>query len=275
MSIGVVMAQRVPQEASLARQMIALLREWGVTVRMVRTGKGARSLTDLAVVHDMYLLTSGSAHLIAYATALEAAGARCVNTMQVTSTCTDRVRTIGLLAAAGVPVPQSWTAADPAGLAELVQDGPIVLKPAYRTDGPGGQVIWDVDDLIHLPTPAGPILAQRFHPSAHRDRKIYRVGEQVFGVKRTWPARSYADKVGEPFAVDREIRELTDRIGAVLGTDLFGVDMVVVDGAPIVVDVHPFPALAGVPEAALRLADYVYAVNRGTQQPGDTIGGAA
>ena len=44
------------------------------------------------------------------------------------------------------------------------------------------------------------------------------------------------------------------------------------DGKPYVVDIHSFPGFKGVPDAALRLADYIYATAR-LAMAGRMIGG--
>lgn len=258
MKIAVLMAHRIPSERSVAREMIDLLREWGAEVDIVPVRTGAVSVTEMQVEHDLYLLTSATPSMVSYATSLEMLGARCLNRTEVVRICRDRILSTGLLAHHGVPVPESWIADDPTQLAHLLDDGPIVIKPANSADGAGTQVIWDLDGLIHFPVKSPPVLAQRFHATEHRERKVYRIGEQIFGVKRTWPARTYLEKVGEPFAIDAHMRTIAQSVGTALSSDLFGFDVVVVGDQPMVVDVHPFPGFKGVPDAALRLADYVY-----------------
>ena len=44
--------------------------------------------------------------------------------------------------------------------------------------------------------------------------------------------------------------------------ELFGADLILSNGAPYLVDIHSFPGFKGVPDAALRLADYIYAAAR-------------
>lgn len=107
----------------------------------------------------------------------------------------------------------------------------------------------------------GPLLAQRYKEPKGRDRKLYRIGERVFGVKRTWPVRSYEEKLGEPFPVSEELRQIVWRCGAAFGIDLYGVDVIESD-RPYVIDMSSFPGFKGVPDAAALLADYIYEVGR-------------
>lgn len=148
----------------------------------------------------------------------------------------------------------------PLELAPLLAEGPLVIKPLHGSQGRGVTLVWDVDDLLDVGVDAAAVLAQRFHPRQGRDRKLYCIGEQVFGVKRQWPATTYEQKQGEAFTVTAELHDIAVAVGATLGTDLFGLDVVISQGRPYVVDVNPFPGFKGVPDAALRLADYIYAV---------------
>ena len=84
------------------------------------------------------------------------------------------------------------------------------------------------------------------------------LGTQVFGVQRVWPARTYEEKLGEPFTVPPELRDIALRCGEVFGIDLYGLDIIESLGRPYVVDVSSFPGFKGVPDAALRLADYIF-----------------
>ena len=148
-------------------------------------------------------------------------------------------------------------AADP--LAPLLQAGPLVVKPYHGSRGEGVRVVWDADEFSDAGPGERPLFAQRYLDRQGRDRKLYCIGGQVFGVKRVFPARTYAEKLGEPFTVAPELRAIVLRAGDALGTDLFGLDVVVSRDRPYVVDVNPFPGFKGVPDAALRLADHVYA----------------
>lgn len=91
------------------------------------------------------------------------------------------------------------------------------------------------------------------------ERRLYCIGGQLFGVQRQCPATTEEHKRGEPFTVTSDLREIALTVGQVIGADLFGVRLVVGQGGPYVVEVNPFPGFKGVPQAALRLADYIYA----------------
>nr|NLD40514.1 hypothetical protein [Actinomycetales bacterium] len=258
MRIVVLTSQPVPRAASVTTECLELLRTWGVHVDVLLPANLV-DLSSLEPAADLYLLKSVNEHIVSVASALEAAGARCLNTAHTVRLCRDRVASTVALAAHGVPVPQTWTTADLPALESLLDDGPVVLKAGRVGAGVGNRVVWDVDELLDIPLSGQPWLVQRLQETSSRDRKIYRIGSQVFGVKRRWPATSLEEKLGEPFTVTAELHEITERVAAALGTDLFGLDLVETPDGPVAVDVHPFPGFKGVPNGALRLADYIYA----------------
>src|SRR3989449_10140344 len=85
---------------------------------------------------------------------------------------------------------------------------------------------------------------------------------QIFGVKRVWPARTYEQNLGEPFTITPELHNISLRCGRAFGIDLYGLDIIENNGKPYVVDVSSFPGFKGVPDAALRLADYIYSAGQ-------------
>ena len=239
--------------------VVGLLAEWGVEVSVICPEDDVIDLAAIRVDHDLYVLKSGSDMALSLAGALDALGAMTLNPYPTTLQCRDRVVVNRILQAAGVPVPETFVAVDVASLGRLLEEGPLVLKPCRRAAGGSVQVVWDVDELQEIGRPGHPVLAQRYHGPSGPDRKLYCLGNQLFGVKRVWPARTLAEKVGEPFTVTPELRDMVLRCRRALGIELFGLDIIVSDGQPFVVDVDPFPGFKGVPDAALRLADYIYA----------------
>ena len=88
---------------------------------------------------------------------------------------------------------------------------------------------------------------------------MYRIGHQTFAVKRPcWMAFS-SETREEPVPATDEMCEIADRVASMFRSELFGLDLVGAEGRLQVVEVCPFPRLGGVPDAALRLADYIYA----------------
>ena len=103
------------------------------------------------------------------------------------------------------------------------------------------------------------MFAQRYHNNDGRDRKIYAIGGQLFGVKKVFPRRTEEEKQGELFMLSPELREITLQCGRAFGIDLYGVDIIESEGTPYVVDMCSIPGFKGVPDAPRLLAQYFYA----------------
>jgi ribosomal protein S6--L-glutamate ligase len=240
-------------------EVVRLLGEWGVEVELIYPEGQLNDLRRLEVEHDLYVLKSGAEVALSFAGALDAMGARILNSYAVSARCRDKIVASRILQGAGVPVPDTYVADHPAELACLLDEGPLVVKPYRGSQGRGVHVVWDADELQDVGISEGPVFAQRYHEPEGRDRKIYCIGGHLFGVKRIWPVRTYEDKLGEPFTLSPELREIALRCGRAFGMELFGLDIIISQGEPYVVDISSFPGFKGVPDAALRLADYIYA----------------
>jgi ribosomal protein S6--L-glutamate ligase len=251
-----------PGVSPIMPEVVRLLSEWGAEVDTIHPEDALTDLSRLRVEHDLYVLKSGTELALSLAGALHAVGAKVLNPYPVAAACRDKVIATRLLQGAGVPMPETFVTHDPWRLAPLLDGGPLMVKPHRGSKGRGVQVIWDADELDALSPVGGVLFAMRYHEPEGRDRKIYCIGGQLFGVKRIWPATTYEQKVGEPFALTPELREIALRCGEALGMELYGLDVVISGGCPYVVDIQSFPGFKGVPDAALRLADYIYAVGR-------------
>src|SRR5213078_1944857 len=147
-------------------------------------------------------------------------------------------------------------------LTPLLDRGPLVVKPFDGTCGLGVRVVHTEAELLadarpeHKPPP---ILAQRYHPPQGRDLTIYVIGERLFGVRKVFPARTEAEKYGEPFTPTAEQADIALRCGRAFGIDLYGVDLIESEGRTYVVDMSSIPGFKGVPDAPSHLASYFYA----------------
>ncbi len=259
MKIGILTLRHASTVKSLIMpEVVRLLGEWSAEVDVIYPEERCTALSDVRVEHDLYVLKSETELTLSLAGALHAAGAAIVNPYHASSMMKDKIVAMRRLEEAGVPVPATYVTGSPRQLAHLLESGPLVLKPYRGSKGRGVQVIWDPDELDDVADDSL-VFAQHYHKPDGRDRKIYCIGGQLFGVMRRWPAHTYEEKLGEAFSVDAALRDIALRAGAAFGVDLFGVDIIISDGRPFVVDMQGFPGFKGVPEPALRLADYVYA----------------
>jgi ribosomal protein S6--L-glutamate ligase len=258
-SLGLLLIRHPPNRASpVMPEVVGRLRERGARVAEIYPDSAPTDLGRLEIGHDLYVLKSGSETALSLAGALHARGAPILNPYPVSAVCRDKAVLTSYLRGTGVPVPETYLAADRAQLSTLLQDGPIILKPARGSQGRGVHVVTEGSELVPDAAGDGSLLAQRYHAPLGRDRKLYRIGDDLFGVKRRWPAGSYEQKLGDPFPVGDDLREIALRCGDAFGIDLYGLDVIETDRGPFVVDFSSFPGFKGVPDAARRLADYLW-----------------
>ena len=259
MKIGfLVRAHPDGQRSPIMREMVHLLSQWGAEVDLICPDESPICLTRSWPHHDLYVLKSSSEGALSFAGALHATGARIINPFPVAAMLKDKAIVYRILQRARIPTPPAYAAARPSDLAPVLEDGAIVVKPARGSQGRGIRVVRDRAELEQLPAGSGPVIAQRYKAPDRFDHKIYCINGQVFGVEREWPARTYRQKLGRPLTISAELRDITLMSGRAFGIDVFGIDVIFSNGQAYVVDVNSFPGFKGVPDAALRLADYVY-----------------
>lgn len=235
--------------------MVAALRHRGATVEVLHAGADPLALSRGAPDYDLCVLKHSDELGLTTGAVLHASGADTFNPYPVVMACRDKAVVTHRLAAAGLPVPESWFVADPAAAAPLLAGGALVVKPNRGSKGEGVRVTGSAAELGGIDPAGGPFLVQRLHRPDGLDRKLYRIGEAVFCVARPWPATTDEDKRGELVAVDPTLHRIAVGVGDVLGIDVYGADVVHCDGQPWLVDVSSFPGFKGVPDAGRLLAD--------------------
>ena len=259
MKIGILLVRHPPTRYSpIFPEVVERLRAAEAEVDVIYPGEQAIGLEALELDHDLYVLKAGTETALSLAGALHALGAAILNPYPVSEMCRDKIVASRVLAEAGVPTPAAFVASRPDELLPLLDEGPIVVKPHRGSQGRGVRVVRTAPDLDGVvENGGGPLFAQRYLAPDGLDRKIYVIGDEIFGVERIWPPKTYEDKVGRPFVVEREIREIALRCGSAFGLSLFGFDVVMSDGRPYVVDLSSFPGFKGVPDAAARLTRHI------------------
>src|SRR2546430_8236878 len=196
--IGFLVSSRFAQTTGLVTAVMQALSDAGAVVDVIHPPQGALDLSVVRVEHDLYVLKKTSRLALSIAGALHAQGATIVNPYPVTVALRDKIVTTRILQLAGVPTPASYVASQPDRLAPLLAQGPLVLKPYHGSDGIGVRVVRSVAHLAALRARRHPNLSQRYYAPQGRDRKIYALGDRLFGVKRGFPTRTEDDKQGEP-----------------------------------------------------------------------------
>ena len=244
-------------DGSVMEEVAKKLAERGHSLEYIYPDDELLDISDIDVEYDLYILKAGSPAALAYASVLDLAGARILNPYEVVMQMKDKVLACRILADADVPAPDAFVASDVSKFVDLLEEGPLVIKPYLGgSQGRGVQIVRNREELAAV-TSEGLMFVQRYHQPEGRDYKIYRIGKSSFGVRRVWPARTLEDKLGEPFELSPSMLEISDRCGKAFGIDLYGLDIVLSEGREYVVDINTFPGFKGVPEAGARLAEYI------------------
>ncbi len=254
MNIGVIARWLNP----VLTQCVEQLRERGAQVTPIFPDQMLTRVAEVDVAHDLYLMKAGTSASHHLAGILYARGARFLNDYPIVAELRDKFRTNHTLHRAGVRVPDTYMACSREDVLSVLANGPVIVKPPMGSRGIGVAVIdtaADLDDVeIEKPT-----VVQRYHAPDDTgfDHKVFRIGDKLFGVHRRFPLRTYEDKVGEPFEVSGELADLTMAVGETYGIQMYGLDFVVSEGKPYVVDVNKFGSYMGVPNAPALLADFI------------------
>lgn len=254
MKIGIIASWVNPN----LEEMVKVLTSKGAAVDLIYPEQQTVNLSRWRVEHDLYVLKSGTETALSMAGALHTGGASILNPFPATVMLRNKIIVTRALQQAGIPTPETYVANNPQELSRFLADGPLIMKPYRGSRGEGVHVVNNEAELAQSAAEA-PIMAQRYcRPDPGEvDRKIYRIGDQIFGVRRIWPLRTYQDKYGEPFDVSPELRDIALRCGEVFGLDLYGLDVVISGGQPYVVDINKFGSFIGVPDAPVLLANHI------------------
>jgi ribosomal protein S6--L-glutamate ligase len=253
-----------PRVSGVIDEVIARLRGRGACVDLIVPEDGALDIAEIRPAHDLYVLKEKTPLNLSVAGALTIAGAAVVNTVRSCTNTRDKIVATALLAAAGVPVPPSWTTASAPGLRALVDDGPIWLKSPRGSRGAGVSRVTEstAPEIREAPKDAHglplPLFAQREVPSAGRDLKVFVVGDAAWAIARPFPARTLEEKLGAPVALRPEVHDAALRCGRALGLELYGVDFLEDGDEFFVVDVNAFPGYKGAREAPAAIAEHLY-----------------
>jgi ribosomal protein S6--L-glutamate ligase len=255
--ILVLAARRVPPVPSpMLVEVAERLRGRGHVLDHVIVEEAVSVPERLPLEYDLYVIKSHTELTLSLVGALHAQGARTLNPYPACAVVQDKIAAAARLAAAGVPVPRSWTTGDLRLLALEVDTWPVVVKPHRGHRGAGVLVVPDPVALAALPPATGPVLVQEHVRGSDEDLKVYVAGEEVFAVRKPFSADSFT-RPGRPVPVTAAVREVALRCGGAFGLSLYGLDIIESPAGPVVVDLNYFPGYKGVPDIAPRIADVI------------------
>lgn len=186
-----------------------------------------------------------------------------VNGREAILTTRNKAASLARLRAAGLPTPRTFHVSNPVEVEEVVAafralSGPVVLKPNTTTRGIGHVLVEDEDslrgvidylDLVHAFPATGDrsYLLQAYVPEA-RDCRLTVIDGAVAGAVERRRADGWVKNVhrgAEPVAIDPPGRvvAVAETAASVLEIDLLGVDVLLTDTGPLVLEVNGRPTI--------------------------------
>ncbi len=208
---------------------------------------------------DLYLLKSHAPQALAVANALEHKGALVVNSWASSLACQDRVLMAQRMRDANLPWPYTRSFSS---LGSLITNRemlaslhfPQIMKSYYSHRG---DLVAKVDSIEQLETLAvewsqEPIVLQEFAAGDGWDIKMWVIDQQIFAARRRTPLEPNASKEDFPIAPEElpgEWMHIAMEIGRIFNMRLYGIDLLITEHGPMIVDVNGFPGFRGVPGA--------------------------
>jgi len=208
---------------------------------------------------DLYLLKSHASQALAAAHMLEQKGALVVNSWAASVACQDRVLMAQRMHDANLPWPFTRSFST---LGSLLADRetltslsfPQIIKSYFSHRG---DLVDKVDSIEQLEALAPewsqePIVLQEFAAGDGWDIKMWVIDQQIFAARRRTPLEPGASKEDFPISSEElpaDWAYIAKKIGRVFNMRLFGIDLLMTERGPIIVDVNGFPGFRGVPGA--------------------------
>ena len=225
---------------------------------------------------DLYLLKSHAPQALERAHALEQDGRRVVNSWSASLACQDRMLMTAQMQLAHLPWPGTRAFAT---LAEAINDPalspssawPLIIKSRFSHRG---DLVGKLEDRAQLEALLAdwskePVVLQDFIAGDGWDIKLWIIGQQVFAARRRTPLEEGASKEDFPLSaaeLPAEWRDLALAIGQAFQMPLYGVDLLMTEKGPLIVDINAFPGFRGVPGASEALVDLVERLLRGEEE---------
>jgi ribosomal protein S6--L-glutamate ligase len=235
----------------------------------VRTLTGVEAIAEEEKhpLADLYLLKSHSPQALDLAHTLEEKGALVVNSWASSVACQDRVLMAQRMREANLPWPYTWSSTT---LGSMLTDHnfltnlpfPLIIKSYYSHRGDLVDKVHSIEQLEALGPEWSeePVVLQEFAAGDGWDIKLWVIDQQIFAARRRTPLEASASKEDFPIApgeLPGEWAHIALEIGRVFNMMLYGVDLLITERGPMIVDVNSFPGFRGVPGADSALVNLV------------------
>ena len=216
---------------------------------------------------DLYLLKSHAPQALDVAHVLEQQGAIVINSWASSLACQDRVSMTQHMVEAHLPWPQTQSfdrleslLSQPDTLTSLAY--PLILKSRYSHRGDLVEKIQSQEQLQQLVAEWSqePVILQALVASDGWDIKVWVIDQHIYAARRRTPLEANASKEDFPLTTSdmpEQLSHIIREIGRVFHLHLYGVDLLMTEQGPMVVDINSFPGFRGVPDADTALVNLV------------------
>lgn len=216
---------------------------------------------------DLYLLKSHSSQALDLAQYLEWGGRQVINGWSSSLACQDRLRMTELMRAVDLPWPQTrpfFTLVEALNAPSMLRSlpWPLIIKSRYnhRDD-----LVVRVDRIPQLQALAvhwsqEPVVFQEYIANNGWDIKLWVIDKHVFAAYRRTPLAANAHGQDVPIVADElpaEWKHLALAVGQTFNMPLYGVDLIITQRGPVIVDVNAFPGFRGAPGAVQALINLI------------------
>lgn len=242
----------------IARVLQTLCTTYTVRLLDVNTLSSAQAIAQVEIhpLADLYLLKSHAPQALDVAYYLEQRSAHVINGWAATMACQDRVLMTHYIHEAGLPCPHTWDFSSLENV--LMQDKllatlpfPLIIKSRYSRRYDLVRKIHNVDELQALlpQWSSEPVILQEFVANDGWDSKLWVIDQQIFAARRRTPLDLHTSKKDFPLTLEElpsDWVRITLEIGRVFNLRLYGVDLLLTEQGPSIVDVNSFPGFRGV-----------------------------
>ena len=246
-------------------QVIKILEEikyLGHKPHLLHPHKIAIDIDNPALNYDLFAVkvsSYSSFHSIAIA---EESGIPTINKLDAIKKTHDKIITDIILRKNKIPRPRAYFAESVETLLDLEYsfNFPMILKP-YNGSKNEALFVNDIEAIRNTKN-FDVLYLQEYIPNDGYDRKIYVVGDEVFGILRQSPlVKSYnskEDEIRKTYKVPEEIKEMALKCGEIFNLDIYGVDFIENGNETCkVVDINDFPGFRGIEKAGKTIAEYL------------------
>ncbi len=223
------------------------------------TGAEAIAEEEKYSLANLYLLKSHAPQALDVARIMEEKGALVINSWASSVACQDRVLMAQRMREANLPWPSTWSFTT---LGSLLTDRdflaslpfPLIIKSYYSHRGDLVDKIDSIEQLAALAEEWSqePVVLQEFATGDGWDIKLWVIDQQIFAARRRTPLEANASKQDFPITLEelpQEWAHIALEIGRVFNMRLYGLDLLITERGPMIVDVNSFPGFRGVPGA--------------------------